>query len=113
MKHSIHRVLLILCTATLPAMMLAANEFSAGNYSLPEEMSLEMVSDFNEPALTVRGNTIQIQNAQGNELEVYDITGKLIVSVAIDSNDKVVKLNLRKGFYIVKVGKLTRRISLP
>lgn len=113
MSHSIHRVLLIFCAVAMPAMMSAANEPAADNYSLPEEMSLEMITDFNEPALTVRGNTVQIQNAQGNELEVYDITGKLVVAVAIDSNDKVVKLNLRKGFYIVKVGKLTRRISLP
>lgn len=65
-----------------------------------------------EPSLTVRGNVLHIQNAQGSALEVYDVTGKRVILQSIESNDKTVTLNLNKGCYIVRIGKLTRKISL-
>lgn len=65
-----------------------------------------------EPVLVVKGNLLHVQNAQGCTMEVYDITGKRVAAVNIDSNDKQVTLNLRKGCYIVKIGSLTRKVSL-
>ena len=44
--------------------------------------------------------------------EVFDITGKCVVSMRIDSQDKTVHLALGKGCYIVRVGKVTRKVSL-
>ena len=50
-------------------------------------------------------------------LEVFDITGKCVCSVRIDSNDKTVALNLRKGWYILRVAKdkekVIRKVLLP
>ena len=65
-----------------------------------------------EVSLVVRGNSLQVQHAQGAMLEVFDITGKCVYSQRIDSQDKTVHLSLGKGCYIVRVGKVTRKISL-
>lgn len=63
-----------------------------------------------EPAMTIKGKSIHVQNAAGHELEVYDITGKLVSSIRIDSNDKTLTLSLSKGVYVVKVDKLTGKV---
>lgn len=63
-------------------------------------------------SLTVRGDVAHVQNAQDLYLEVYDITGKEVIRIRIESNDKTYDLNLRKGFYILRVGKLTKKISI-
>ncbi|EJX02798.1 hypothetical protein EVA_09094, partial [gut metagenome] len=44
--------------------------------------------------------------------EVFDVTGKKVLSVRIDSADKTISLNLRKGCYILRVAKQTRKISI-
>lgn len=76
------------------------------------QMSGMLLEEAGEPSLEVEGATVQILNAQGQTLEVYDITGKRVMLVRVDSNDKKVNLNLRKGCYIVKVGKLTRKVAV-
>lgn len=112
MKHTILRAFMMICAVAVPTAVMAADELAVESIAKSEEVSMELVAEFAEPVLTVRGNVVQVQNAQGAELEVYDITGKRVAVIAIDSNDKVVTLNLRKGFYIIRVGKLTRKISL-
>lgn len=68
--------------------------------------------EIGEPELEISGNAVSVKNAQGQRLEVYDVTGKRVLSVYIDSNDKTLTLNLRKGCYILRVGKLTRKVAL-
>jgi len=59
------------------------------------------------------GNTISIKNAEGMTIEVYSITGEQIVCHKIDSDSKVYEIsNLQKGCYIVKVGKITRKVFI-
>lgn len=62
--------------------------------------------------ISVRGDVVHIQNAQGQTLEVFDITGKDVAKIAIDSNDKTIDLNLRKGCYILRIGKFTKKIAV-
>lgn len=80
-----------------------------------EAQSAEAAYELNaigEIQITVKGNDVRIQNAQGESLRVYGITGKLISSTQIESNDETVNLNLTKGCYIVKVGKVARKIYI-
>ncbi len=35
------------------------------------------------------------------------------MSVRVESNDKSFTLTMRKGWYIVRVGKVTRKVLLP
>ena len=63
--------------------------------------------------LSVNGSKVHVSGADGEVLEVYNLTGVKIATYRIDSNDKQVNLsNLTKGYYILKVGKVVRKISI-
>lgn len=61
--------------------------------------------------LTVVDKSVRVQNAPVNsELEVYNIVGIKVASTLIDSPDKTVDFNLPKGYYILKIGNVVRKI---
>ena len=62
--------------------------------------------------IDVNQSKVKITGAQGQTLEVYKITGVHIEKIKIDSNDKSIDLNLPKGCYILKVGKVVRKVSI-
>lgn len=62
--------------------------------------------------ISVSGNVIHVTGAAGQDLYIYNITGVRVKSIRVDSNDKRYELNLPKGCYIVKVGKVVRKISI-
>ncbi len=66
----------------------------------------------NETCIAIKGNTVIVSNAEGSRLEIYAITGTQIASYEIDSEQKEFVLNLKKGYYIVKVNKTSRRIAI-
>ena len=45
-------------------------------------------------------------------MEIFNITGIKVTTLKIDSNDKTFNLNLNRGCYIVKIGKISRKISI-
>lgn len=62
--------------------------------------------------LSVDGNKVRVGGAEGAVLEIYGLTGTRVASYRIDSNDKSVQLNgLPRGYYILKVGKVVRKVS--
>lgn len=63
-------------------------------------------------AITANGSNVRIVNANGETLEIFNITGLKISSVRIDSADKSLNLNLPKGCYLLKIGKVVRKISI-
>lgn len=62
--------------------------------------------------ISVTGSILHVTGAAGENLYVYNVTGVRVKSIRIDSNDKRYDLNLPKGCYIVKVGKVVRKISI-
>ena len=60
----------------------------------------------------VNGQKVRVLNAMGCKFELYSITGSLVHSVEIEANDKTLSLNVPRGWYIVKVGSLTRKIAI-
>lgn len=58
------------------------------------------------------GSILRITGAAGQELYIYNITGVRVMSLKIDGADKSYSLNLPKGCYIIKVGKVVRKISI-
>jgi hypothetical protein len=66
----------------------------------------------NTVSLTILGNNVRVQNALGAVLEIYNILGMKVSSTRIDSPDKTVALNLSKGWYILKVENVTRKIAI-
>lgn len=69
-------------------------------------------ANINAVNITLSQSSVHITGAQGQTLEIYKITGVHIDKVKIDSNDKTFELNLPKGCYILKVGKVVRKISI-
>ena len=45
-------------------------------------------------------------------MEVYDITGKKVASIRIESNDKTYELSVPRGCYIIKIGSMARKVYL-
>lgn len=66
--------------------------------------------DLQQPVITVAGTTIHVTHAAGQKLEIFDVAGVCVATLRIDSDDKTINLN--KGCYIIKVGKVVRKVSI-
>ena len=84
----------------------------------PQEMQAsEMESAAIEQAdeqieVSVEGQTAYVTGAQGKELIVVSLTGRQLLKVKIDGAAQRVELNIPKGCYILKVGKVVRKIQV-
>ena len=75
-----------------------------------EFAALEQADDQIE--VTVEGQTAYVTGAQGKELIVVSLTGRQLLKVKIDSASQRIELNIPKGCYILKVGKVVRKIQV-
>ena len=66
----------------------------------------------NQVGISVSGQTAYVTGAQGETLEVVSLTGRLVMSAKIESPNQRVELNIPKGCYILKVGKVVRKIQV-
>lgn len=62
--------------------------------------------------ISVNQNVLHVSGAAGQTLQVYNVAGVCVMNVKIDGDEKHYDLNLQKGCYIVKVGKVVRKISV-
>ena len=69
-------------------------------------------NDFQNISISVNQSILHIVNANGQTLEIYNVLGVKVMNVKIEGNDKKYELNLPKGCYIVKIGKVARKISI-
>jgi len=111
MKHTTHNILTLIAAsimtfASVPAM-------ASENYVM-EEPSMEIAEDLqNAVTIEAKGSTLNITNAEGLVLEVYNITGVKVYTTKIDSQSKKIELNqLTSGCYIVKIGKVARKVYI-
>ncbi len=70
----------------------------------------QMVED--EVNVTISGQTVMITGGQNMTLEVVSLTGRRVMSVKIENTSQKVELNIPKGCYILKIGKVVRKISV-
>ena len=103
----IKKNLLILSGVVLMAW---ATPAQAANMFLEMEVA-EQVEEL-APAINVDGNTVNIQNAEGLTLEVVSLTGRAVASYKIEGQAQRIELNLPKGCYILKVGKVVRKVTV-
>lgn len=100
------KYLLVILFATL---MMASPKQAKAN-CMPE---IEFIDNVQKPVISVEENNIRVTDASGLTLNVYNLAGGApILSVKIDSQDKRFDLNLPKGIYIIKVGKIARKIVI-
>ena len=65
-----------------------------------------------EITITVKGQTVMVNGAQGQTLEVISLTGRCIMTEKIESPAQKIELNIPKGCYILKIGKVVRKVSV-
>lgn len=82
---------------------------SAVDFAIFSNESVAMLQD---PTLTIKGQTARVQNGQGEELEVFSLTGVKVASVKIEANDQSVAFNLNRGIYIFRIGKVVRKVAI-
>ena len=121
MKHIYH----IFATIALAAMPFTANameadmaapELEAPVMEAPSEWTMTddregIENEIAEITIAVNGSQLHITNATGQTLEIYNLTGVRVATLRIDSDDKTFNVNLPKGCYMVKVGKVVRKVS--
>ena len=75
--------------------------------------ALEIIdNDFQNVVISVTESTIHVSGGAGQMLAIYDLAGVRVVYFKIDSAEKHFDLGLPKGCYIVKVGKVVRKIAV-
>lgn len=68
--------------------------------------------EFPTVTLSIVGNVLHVVGAEDELLTVYNVTGVKVMSLKVDGPDKRYTLNLPKGCYIIKVGKVVRKVSI-
>lgn len=63
-------------------------------------------------SISIDNNVVRVNGAVGMTLEVVSLTGRPVTTIKIDSPSQRVELNLPKGCYILKVGKVVRKVTL-
>lgn len=67
----------------------------------------------NDIQITVNKSVVRVTGAEGLVMEVISLTGRHVMSVRIESPAQKVELtNIPKGCYIIKVGKVVRKIVI-
>ena len=63
-------------------------------------------------SINADGNSVTITGAEGMMLEVVSLTGRAVATYKIESPAQRIELNLPKGCYILKVGKVVRKVTV-
>lgn len=95
--------LLLLLALFLPA---SAQASASSDFPVSEQM------DAASPVISVRGSRFAVLHAEGLVLEIYNLAGLKVGSYKIESGEYTVTTSLPKGCYILKLGKLVRKISI-
>ncbi|WP_051523495.1 T9SS type A sorting domain-containing protein [Prevotella sp. MA2016] len=69
-------------------------------------------TQIDDVSIVVEGRIVTVSGAQGEKLKVVSLTGRLVAEYNIDAPVQRVELNLSKGCYILKVGKVVRKVSI-
>ncbi|MBQ9357278.1 MAG: T9SS type A sorting domain-containing protein [Prevotella sp.] len=100
------RILTFICAALLG---ISAPVFAM---NMVMEMGVAEQTDEQQPVIGMEGNVVTIQWASGMTLDVVSLTGRAIASYRIESPSQRIELNLPKGCYILKVGKVVRKVTV-
>ena len=76
-----------------------------------EMFSMEQAIE-EEITISVNGQWVVINGAQGQTLDVVSLTGRRVMTLKIESPAQRVELNVPKGCYILKIGKVVRKVAI-
>lgn len=91
------------------ALLFALNTPTVKAQDLQKVQPIEQ--EVNQISVTITGATLHVKNAEHCTLEIYSLTGERIYACTIDSSSKSIPIaDLSRGYYIVRIGKYTRKI---
>ena len=100
-------------TKTLLTILFATTLMLGNPLTSRANAALEIIdNDFQNVVISVSESTIHVSGGAGQMLAIYDLAGVRVVYFKIDSAEKHFDLGLPKGCYIVKVGKVVRKIAV-
>lgn len=77
------------------------------------DTAIEIIdNDYQDVTISVNSSTIRVTGANGQTLYIYNVAGVRVMSIKIDGADRHYELNIPKGCYIAKVGKVVKKISI-
>lgn len=74
--------------------------------------SVELIEVEQQTKIIAYNNSLHIIGGNGLTMEVYNVAGVRVMNAKVDGAEKIFDLSLPKGCYIVKVGKIARKISI-
>ncbi len=86
--------------------------FAAPNTVLAVGEQEVIENTLSDVTLRVANNKVRVSGANGQVMEIFNLTGVKVATIRIESGDKSYNLNLPQGCYILKVGKIVRKISI-
>lgn len=94
-------------------MLLASTLLVGMPVAMYAEQAIELIdNDYQNISISVNESVLHITGANGLVMQIYNVAGVRVMSVKVEGPDKRFELNLPKGCYIVKVGKVVRKISI-
>lgn len=77
------------------------------------ETAIEIIdNEYQNISISVNSSTIHVTGANGQTLHIYNVAGVRVMSIKIEGADRHYELNIPKGCYIAKVGKVVKKISI-
>lgn len=107
-RNIVHMTRNVLKYALAVTLSLAVPTLSVASEMAAPEMATEQV----EPTISVQQSSVIVSGAVSETLEVVSLTGKSLMTVRIDSPSQRIELNVPKGCYILKVGKVVRKVTI-
>jgi hypothetical protein len=94
-------------------MMLAVSVQAASPMVMSMEMGIaEQVEQEKTITISVEGNGVNVTGASGMVLEVISLTGRQVANYKVEGPAQRIDLNIPKGCYILKVGKVVRKVTI-
>lgn len=63
-------------------------------------------------SIVASGNVVKITGANGEDIEIFNLTGTKVTTIKTEATGKTYSVNLPKGCYLIKIGKVVRKISI-
>lgn len=89
------------------------SSYAATPMVMSTEMGIaEQIEQEKTITISVEGNVVKVTGANGMVLEVVSLTGRQVASYKVDGPAQRIELNIPKGCYILKVGKVVRKVTI-
>ena len=106
--HNLSKLLLLTACFAMPTAMMANTKAET-----EEAFYSQVEVEVNKVEISISGSTLQVKNAEGQAVEIFNLIGEKVYTQSIDSSSKSINLsNLQRGYYIVRVGKFSRKVYL-